>query len=106
MREIVFDLVKFYFKSQANNVEAEVTEILKQALTSGSVAALRAISGLMVALHQEDGVEGSSREKFMTLCHALKVVDLVKVQADIEKSDFMQVLFEKAKLATWLNAKP
>lgn len=54
--DVLFDLVKYYFKSQAPAVDKEMKEILGLAL-AGSFKTCRAVTSLLVTLHQDSGVE-------------------------------------------------
>lgn len=74
--DILFDLVKYYFKSQAPAVDKEMKEILGLALGS-SYKTCRAVTSLLVILHQDSGVEQSSLDKFMSLCHGQNLPSLV-----------------------------
>ena len=52
IKEVAFDLVKYYFKSQPAAVEVEIQKILKLCVQS-SISNIRVLSELITELHQD-----------------------------------------------------
>ena len=107
LKELIFDLVKFYFKSQSDNV-AKILTLMLESAVSGPIEPYRAISETIIELHRDNSVEESSLGKFMSLCASLKlqereVGDQNRNQRLNTKEKFMYAC-EKARLLTWFSS--
>ena len=102
LKQLVFDLVKFYFKPQAASVEKSLKTILQKAVT-GSVDSCRAISEVITELYKDSTVEESSLSKLMVVCAGLQLHELVPMDDSHSTEVRIQLSVEKARLATWFN---
>lgn len=101
-KELVFDLVKFYFKPQPAQVEKVLKTMLAKAFT-GSIEACRSVSEVIAQLHKDSTVEDSSLQKFMAVCAGLKLPELVQSEQADSTELKVQFLCEKARLSSWFG---
>ena len=74
LKEIIYDLIRYYYKPQAAAVEKELKQILELAVAD-SIDSCRAISEILTLVRKDESIEESSLVKFLALCASLGLHD-------------------------------